>query len=501
MQHETEELLGEVRHAKPQGQKAYASAQQPELSRDGYIDGADEGQSVNAIPRQTELLREGQMLGARMGQLLAANAEQTELPGEATSQLPQGQTDRASSRQTDCSGEANLEVPQGHQHSADPLHPHSDGKASFPVPQGRSRRANPSLTDCSGEAIVDLPQGHAQNASPLQTPSLTDGSTDVADKAGPTLPDVSETIDDIRAAHRKRVFAMETRKRADLALGAYLRSWMGWRKDNDKDLNERIKDAALKLIECGEKVAKQKQANHAVPKKAKSEAPVPAHPLVDTEEWQAYGEIILAAIASRDHTDILEEKFTKKMEKLAASLPVWDAFGKGIKGFGARSLAVIVGEAGDLSAYPKKGHLWKRMGLAPFVKNGVARSGHQWRTKGGLTADEWKAFGYSPKRRSVMYVIGETMVKHQSVYREVYLQRKDYLKARAEAAGLQVVPSAKIPKGKQAEYVSAGEIHAQSLYYMEKQLLRDLHRAWRAESQVPVMAEKKLPADSIDDAA
>jgi len=236
-----------------------------------------------------------------------------------------------------------------------------------------------------------------------------------------------KVIDLIRVKHRERNYVMEQRKRSDLSLGAFLRLSLGWRRDLEKEQSDRIKDLADKLIACGEKLAKGK-----------------THDLSDTEEWKDYCEIILASIEARAPYDAIEKKTTKEMEGLAGSLPVWAEFGEQIRGFGVGSLAVIIGEAGDLSNYSSHSKLWKRMGLA--VMDG-RKQGH---VAKGLSQDDRKAafieHGYSPVRRSRMWNIGDTLMKgnRDGTYRTAYLARKDYERARAEANGLIVAPAAKI---------------------------------------------------------
>jgi len=290
----------------------------------------------------------------------------------------------------------------------------------------------------------------------------------------------SETIDAIRAFHRKRCFAMETRKRADLSLGSSLRSWLGWRKDLPDDDRKRIALQAAQLIACGEKVAKGKK-----------------HDLSDTEEFKEHEAIILVAINSRAPTDEFEKRATKEMERLAKSLPVWEQFGEGIRGFGAGSLAVIIGEAGDLANYSTHSKLWKRMGLA--VMDGVRQGG----LGKGAGADAWIEHGYSPIRRSRMWNIGDTLMKgnKDGPYRSVYLARKQYERNRAVANGLTVAPSAKIPAKRRDEFISDGHIHMRSQRYMEKRLLRDLWKAWRRANSVLLdKATSRVPADEITNA-
>lgn len=283
----------------------------------------------------------------------------------------------------------------------------------------------------------------------------------------------SEIVDGIRGWHRKRCFAMENRKRSDLSLGSSLRSWLGWRKDLPEEDRKRIAEQASLLIECGEKVAKGKP-----------------HALEDTEEFAEWGAIILVSIKAREHTDHFEKIATKEMERLAKSLPVWSSFGETIRGFGPVSLAVIIGEAGDLSNYSSHSKLWKRMGLA--VMDGVRQGGLK-KTSG---KELWIEHGYSPIRRSRMFVIGDTLMKgnQDGPYRTAYLARKQYERDRAEANGLIVAPAAKIPAARREEFISDGQIHLRSQRYMEKRLLKHLWQAWgRAKPTLPELANDWLP--------
>jgi hypothetical protein len=139
----------------------------------------------------------------------------------------------------------------------------------------------------------------------------------------------------------------------------------------------------------------------------------------------------------------------RQMARLAKQLPVW-AWVESVHGFGAVGLAQIVGEAGDLSKYSNPAKLWKRMGLA--VINGESQ-----RRKAGAAALE---HGYNPIRRSIMYCIGDSLIKKQNAYRDLYLDRKQY-------------EMEKLPEGTKLLW------HRRAQRYMEKRLLRDLWRAWR----------------------
>jgi hypothetical protein len=187
---------------------------------------------------------------------------------------------------------------------------------------------------------------------------------------------MQEIIDEIMGYHRERNFVMEQRKRTHLALSAFLRMSLGWRKDLPEVERKDIANQALEMAEGVED----------------------DHPL---------HAVIASSLASRKPFDKIEKDATKQMEKLAKHLQVWEAWGKGVLGFGAVSLAVIIGEAGDLSNYPTHSHLWKRMGLGLLdgVRQGALRK--------SASADEWKAHGYNPKRRSKSWTLQEPMIKAQ----------------------------------------------------------------------------------------
>ena len=114
---------------------------------------------------------------------------------------------------------------------------------------------------------------------------------------------------------------------------------------------------------------------------------------------------MLPLLESRDGIERRRGDIEKHLDKLAKQLPV-AGFIKATHGASLRGLAAIVGEAGDLSTYANPGKLWKRMGLAPHGGKAYAT----WRGVGGLTAQDWTDAGYSPRRRSAMYVIGGSLI-------------------------------------------------------------------------------------------
>jgi len=235
---------------------------------------------------------------------------------------------------------------------------------------------------------------------------------------------LADTLAAIRGWHRKRCFLMEQRKRADLALGAFIRDQLGWRRDLPENERKAIAVAAQSLMND------------------------PAdHELAD---------LVAASRMLNAPFEKIEKQAVKEMTRLAETLPAWSAFGVNVRGFGAASLAVIVAEAGDLSLYANPGKLWKRMGLA--VMGDVRQGG----LAKGASAEDWIAHGYNRQRRSRMWNIGDALIKgnRDGEYRTLYLARKEY----------------EIARDPEMKPIKA---HRRAQRYMEKRLLRNLWQAWR----------------------
>lgn len=174
-------------------------------------------------------------------------------------------------------------------------------------------------------------------------------------------------------------------------------------------------------------------------------------------------------LSARDTVEAARKGTEKKLTKLALQLPPPVVeFCEQTRGLALPSLAAIVGEAGDLSNYSNPAKLWKRMGLAVMPDGGRER-----RVK-GVDAIE---HGYNAERRSVMWNIGEALLRAGGAYADLIRERKTIEVAKAEAEGLAVKPSAQIKAGEQAR--SNGHIHNRAKRYAEKRLLRDLWRVWR----------------------
>lgn len=287
-----------------------------------------------------------------------------------------------------------------------------------------------------------------------------------------------ETILAIRDHHRRRRFGMEQRKRADLALGAFLRTQLGWsaglpaaqRKEIQARAAAWIKEGELFARQCAKRGLHWTQANMLPP------------------ELGEYSEIIMASIEARAPFNRIEKSAEAEMVRLVKSLPIWPRC-ELIKGFGAVGLAIIIAECAtsegsSLSDYATKSKVWKRLGLAVF--DGAAQGQIKKGISGEARKEAWIKRGYSPARRSRIWTVGAALIKNngEGKYRTVYLARKQYERQRAEAVGLTVAPASKIPKGRSAEFMSLMHIDRRAQRYMEKMLIRDLWKAWNQRLSV-----------------
>ncbi len=134
------------------------------------------------------------------------------------------------------------------------------------------------------------------------------------------------------------------------------------------------------------------------------------------------------------------------------------------RGFGPLFLAIIIGETGDLFNYENPGKVWRRLGCAPYTKDGVTMMGASWRGKKEdpkMHKSDWQEFGYSPRRRSIAYLLGASLLKmNHSIYRERYDNGR------------------KVFQGKHPEYVKPGRSHNHGMLVASKLLLKNLWLEW-----------------------
>lgn len=220
--------------------------------------------------------------------------------------------------------------------------------------------------------------------------------------------DHSSATAELRALHRQRVVYVKSMTMVNNRLQAVVAGTMGYHSGMSE------KERTAMFTEAGRLIKR----------------------IVKEGESHPFAGIVMAHTDSIDALNAMRVPLEKEMEQLAKTLPVaaWVQEPEQ-KGFGIMSLATVVGEAGDLSNYANPAKLWARFGLHPYEKDGENHMGATWKARSRkpgtvkLTAEDWEDFGYSPRRRSIAYLIGENLIKQNG--EGPYRRRYDVKKAEA----------------------------------------------------------------------
>lgn len=369
--------------------------------------------------------------------------------GKAVSGLPaKSRTTRSAKGRSGFAAEATVVVP-------DALQPH-DGKGLrtiartadiiMPGPSSKSRagRRGPAV---AAKALVPVSASSIDGGE--------EGRSRSADKAAIHLPS-SPSVDQLAELQvRRKTYIAAVNKQTN-AIKALVRRALGWRYDEEDGDRQAVNKRASRIVTAALAGKDQKAEDAAV--------------------FDALAADLAVFAAAIEPMQKARHEVELEMKRQARKLPVF-AWAKEVKGLGELGLAVIIAEAGELAKYPKKGHLWKRLGLAPHE----GRAYSTWRTKGGLSAEDWTAAGYSPRRRAEVYaVIEDPLLRAQTVakgpYRAIYERRK----ASTEVAHPDWTPMHR---------------HRDAQRVMTKYLIRDLWVAWRrVVAQAPDRAMPELPA-------
>lgn len=213
----------------------------------------------------------------------------------------------------------------------------------------------------------------------------------------------AELCQELQAAQRRRASIIRTRVQVTNRLTALVASSIGYHAG----MTEAERAKAWK---AAEKVIKDVQNGNM------------EHPLATIIMQQQESELAFLKLMQRG--------FEKPMVQMARKLPVADWINEPEqRGVSEMYLAVIIGETGDLSNYPNPAKVWKRLGCAPFEKGGKVQMGSTWRRTGGLSGEDWESFGYSPRRRSIAFMVGANIVKANkegsgNIYRDRYDEAK-----------------------------------------------------------------------------
>jgi hypothetical protein len=171
-------------------------------------------------------------------------------------------------------------------------------------------------------------------------------------------------------------------------------------------------------------------------------------------------------IIARNINDVAKkrERIDADIGRLAKTLPI-APWVDTVTGFSHTQAGLILAETGNLSNYATPSRVWKRMGLA--VLNGAA----QRRIKG----DDAIPQGYVPRRRAVMYMIEDTVLRLS-----ITGEKEDQPRASINEFGDIYMRE----RAKREARIAAGEklwkgAHYQARRIMGKELLRQMWVEWR----------------------
>lgn len=278
---------------------------------------------------------------------------------------------------------------------------------------GEARQTNSDTQAVNAGLSTSIPDGHVQRVT--HTGSVV-GNGEASHRradAHAALAGLSVIIEEIREQWRRRQI---------------------WHRA-EKSLTLQAKACCRRLVE-GDKIK--------------------ANALLKAAYTQCDGELAEVAFAATfplveagKSVELHRKAVEKRLIKLASQLPI-AGFIMNLRGVGLLSLAGIIGEAGDLSAYGNPAKLWKRMGM------GLVDGERQRRV---CDAEAAIKHGYSPSRRSHMWNIGSCIIKAGGPLKDLYVERKEYELTKPETA-------------------SKLHAHRKAQRYVEKRLLRDMWCEW-----------------------
>lgn len=186
-------------------------------------------------------------------------------------------------------------------------------------------------------------------------------------------------------------------------------------------------------------------------------------------------------VAAYHQINAARKQVEKQLERIAKELPGYE-FVTNTPGLSAFTLYALTAECAGVNYrgfldFDTISRVYKRMSVHCLPDGSRAR------LLPGVNAVE---AGYAPKRRSVLWTIGDSAIKPAGPYREMYLALKAKEVEKAEEKGLKVVPSANIPKKNREGYMSQAHVHNRAKRLTEKEILRALWRHVRQQFHLPV---------------
>lgn len=253
------------------------------------------------------------------------------------------------------------------------------------------------MTKAMTNGVKKVSKTQARNAV-ISNSSLPErnGGVTVKDRADlKPREDISEIVTTLVHLQRRRSVVLKSRNMQANRLQAVIAGTLGYSSGMEEADRKKLfveASAVIKEVQSGENNT---------------------HPMTD---------VIRATMIGIDSFEKVKDDLEEQMETAAATLPTatW-AKERDQRGFGVLFLAIVLGETGDLSNYANPAKVWRRLGCAPWSFKGETLMGSTWRSRAGgkgragakgtkLPSEEWEAFGYSPRRRSIAYLIGKNLM-------------------------------------------------------------------------------------------
>lgn len=294
-----------------------------------------------------------------------------------------------------------------------PTHEHEIGQATYPV-ETNARLPVRQRAASALKPTTEVPSASNGRQFVRETQFKTAAGGDVQVSTETRVAcDIAALVGRIAELQKIRRFCIVSQSRCDRSIESLIASSLGYRADQTP----------------AERKAMFKRASEI--RKATEKNGVEGQPSTDTHEAVALSSVlhlIPVSATARALWDARRAEVEREMAQAAALLPVakWT---EQIKGFTHLCLAIVIGEAGrPLDQYGTVSKLWKRLGLA------VISSERQRRKTDKEAAAQ---HGYSPHRRSEIYVVGSVSLflaqKPGMRYRDIYDQRRTHTAPRVVA--------------------------------------------------------------------
>lgn len=242
----------------------------------------------------------------------------------------------------------------------------------------------------AGDAVVETECRIARTERGAETMNTTEQAAGATTTTLKPRGDVSAIAAELQALQRQRAVILKSRNMQANRLQAVIAGTLGYSSSMPEKERRKKFDEATALI----------------------------NRIKAGEQSHSFARIVLATLEGIKAFNGLKASLEKEMVKLAGKLPVaaWVKAPEQ-RGFGLLFLAIVIGETGDLANYANPAKVWKRLGCAPHTFDGKTKMGATWKSgkEGKLPALEWEQFGYSPRRRSIAYLIGEGLQKQNFV--------------------------------------------------------------------------------------